>query len=79
MADCLSMEVVFIFYTQLNSHNIGLTIVYPPDTDTEGFINENIDKVLSRWIISANYNGKNICFGRIMEPNRRGKENCWGY
>ncbi|KAF0986182.1 hypothetical protein HZS_593, partial [Henneguya salminicola] len=60
VSDCLSMEVYKFPYLKLIRDNIGVTVVYPPDTNTEGFLNENKDKPLVTEQISSS--------GGLMDP-----------
>ena len=46
--------LMFLCQFQVKPYNIGVSVVFPPDTDTPGFENENKGKV-RRKLISVHY------------------------
>ena len=42
---------MFLCQFQVKPYNIGVSVVFPPDTDTPGFENENKGKVRRKFIL----------------------------
>ena len=47
MLECVRvLNSHFLFSSQVKPYNVAVSVVFPPDTDTPGFENENKNKVL---------------------------------